>query len=848
MAAFFLGQSLMRFSDVLQYRQERVHYFHWVSSELTFNQSELHLAIDRAESAAPGDPAFGELRREFQNTQARIVQLNRMRDDRPGLLTEEMQALVASQIAFVEDTLPIMALPDAQLQSRLQEVEKAVNDLNLARKAALAGYLDRMQALFGENDDAFLKVLKEFAISGAAILLFLLAVIVLDGMLLLKLRQKNGMISRANDNLRAVVETSRDAAVTMDAEGRMVAFSRAAEQMFGLSEDQAVGMLFTDIVVSELPAEEMRARIGRWLREKAQWFRDGRRLDLNGRKPDGTTFPIEVGFGVLHDAAGEELLIASIRNVSDQTEREMSLMKARNEALQAERAKSRFLSAMSHEMRTPLNGVLASLDLMRETTQMNERQLELAEIIERCGDDALEQVENVLELTRLDKLNSVAVGAAPFTPVTILRDLVDRLASQARLNRNRLVLETELPDTFAVVGAERLFQQIMRNLISNALKFTHDGKVKVTLSAREGDDGKLDIRAAVTDTGIGIRADHLDRIFGDFETIRESYSRFKSGTGLGLSIVKHSAELMNGRIAVDSTPGEGSEFAFEVSLPRVAEGDENCLMSPSESVRESEKSTRMNILVVEDNQINRRMLVDMLNAKGHTVAEAADGLEGVSLGRAQAYDLILMDISMPKLDGVGATRMLREFGKCQNVPIVAVTAHAQPENMKEFLDAGMDQVLTKPLRMHMLDQLFLDLVKSAAASDDAGQQARDETETEEVSATMIDKDVFDGLLDMLDVDTLGGYIDQFEQDAAQVLPVYLDAVEKSDFSTARAEAHRCAGGAAVIGASDVHGILQGMTAAADASDAQKCRDLANQLPGLTAATMKAMRASLAVAG
>ena len=520
-------------------------------------------------------------------------------------------------------------------------------------------------------------------------------------------------------------------------------------------------------------------------------------------------------------------------------------MQARNEALQAEQAKSRFLSAMSHEMRTPLNGVLASLDLMRETTQLNARQMELAEIIERCGDDALEQVQNVLELTRLDHMAATRVELEPFAPVIVLQKLVSRAESRARLNRNTLRLETEVPDTLKVEGAEVLFQQIMQNLLSNAVKFTSDGEIKVTLTAEALENGNLAIRASVIDTGIGILPEDLERIFKNFETIRGSYSHFNSGTGLGLSIVQHSAELMNAKISVDSTPGKGSAFTLEVEWPKVECTADTVTTLKRRNVKDQEKSPLMDILVVEDNEINRRMLVDMLHSKGHSVTEAVDGLEGVSMGRDTAYDLILMDVSMPKLDGVGATRMLRQFGKSKNAPIVAVTAHSQPEHLKEFLESGMDRVLTKPLRMSTLDQLFDDLYAMAPTADDgAAKEDHDPTEPEVDMEKMIDQDVFNGLLDMLDAESLGSYLDQFERDAEAVFPAYTAALDANDFATARAEAHRCAGGAAVIGAAEVHSVLQGMTHAADDQDAAKGRALAEPLLRLTADTLGLMRARL----
>ena len=843
-AFVFLAQTLWRVSDILEQRKLQTDYFQWLYQEIQFDLSDLHEAVERAEVSQPGDPAFDDLRRAFDVVRGQWEELRSTQLQYANPLGGELKQLLSSQTAFIDTYGDVIASPDSELLLRLGRLEEEIDDLNQSKKATLGAYMNKVDAQVQISSADFLGAMTNFGIGAVSVLSFLIGVSVLDGVLLLKLRHKNNLISRVNDNLRAVVEASRDASVILNAEGRVVALSRSAEKMFGVTDEDGKGQSFTDFIVSEAPVEEMQQRIGRWLQEKANWFRDGRRLDLTGKRKDGTTFPVEVGFGFLRGVDGGEMLIASISDVTEQTEREFSLMQARNEALQAERAKSRFVSSMSHEMRTPLNGVLASIDLMRETTHLNERQRELAGIIERCGDDALEQVENVLELTRLNNIGNAVTAIAPFAPVSVLRELIEHNISRAQLNSDTITLETDVPGNFFVDGCVILFRQIMKNLISNAIKFTRNGDVTVSLTAVEGVGNDIKLRAAVADTGVGIRSDDLDRIFKKFETIRESYTQFKSGSGIGLSIVKHSAELMNGKVKVQSTAGKGSEFVFEVVLPRVATDDRKQLLLRKVKRSESVKPSSMDVLVVEDNQINRRMLVDMLHAKGHRVAEAADGLEGVSLGRERAFDLILMDISMPKLDGVGATRMLREFGKSQKTPIVAVTAHAQPENIKEFLGAGMDRVLTKPLRMNMLDQLIEDFPPLHAASVQADEGGQDETRNEEMAAVMIDNDVFNGLVDMLDVETLSGYLDQFEQDAGQVLPLYLDAVQKSDFTTARAEAHRCAGGAAVIGASEVHAILQGMTHAADAGDAEKCRELAQKLPEMSAQTMKLMQSSL----
>ncbi|CUH66536.1 Sensor protein EvgS precursor [Thalassovita gelatinovora] len=844
-AVVFLTNTLWRIADILEQRHNQTRYQSAVVSEIEIDLTRLHDLSELALMSAPGDGAFERLRLEFADVRSRIEDAQEKRNGwtEPG--ETPLERLIKAQVDFLAQFQPVMELPDAEIAHQLGAMIVAIDRLGRARGVAVTDYLIVVQSLMEDNNHALFGALKQFAVSTAAIMVFLVVVIVLDGTLLLKLRQKNGVITRAINNLRAAVETSRDASVVLNAEGVVVSFSSAAEKLFGVDQNKAKGRPFTDFMISALPEKETLNRFSDWVKAPPKWFKDGGRLDMEGKKPDGGPFPIEVGFGILKGADNEDMLIASIRDLTAQAEREKTLMQARNEALQAERAKSRFLSSMSHEMRTPLNGVLASLDLMRETTLLNARQLELAGIIERCGDDALEQVQNVLELTRLDAMANTPVELAPFAPAALLNKLVVRAESRARLGRNVLKFESNVPNTLLVEGAEVLFRQIMQNLLSNAIKFTSGGKIKVTLSAEDVGDGNLAIRASVIDTGIGIASEDLERIFGNFETIRESYSTFNSGTGLGLSIVQHSAELMNARISVDSTPGKGSEFALEVEWPKVEGTADNLATLKRRNVKDQEKSALMDILVVEDNEINRRMLVDMLRAKGHSVAEAVDGLEGVSMGRDTAYDLILMDISMPKLDGVGATRMLRQAGKSRNVPIVAVTAHSQPEHLKEFLDSGMDRVLTKPLRMSTLDQLFQDLGAIPSRTDNGPEQEEhDDMQSQVDVAKMIDQDVFNGLLDMLDAESLGSYLDQFERDAEAVLPAYLAALDANDFATARAEAHRCAGGAAVIGAAEVHSVLQDMTHAADAQDAAKGRALSGPLLKLTTDTLAVMRARL----
>lgn len=844
LAIFFLTQILSQLGEATRQRDAIHHYTLWVATQLELNLRGMDAAIDIASDPVTGWFGYRQLRDDLRHMQSLIEGIDNdlkkseavVPVDRPKFIQE----FIAAERSFIDTYTVILELPDSEVGDYLPAMRDDLRELDSIRMGML-----RQPSLGSselENDPRFTRPLEKIRSSGTLAVIVLAALLVLNIFLLLTLRNKDRAIALVMGNMTTIIDASRDAVFLADEDLKVVGLAPSTLKMFGATRDKVLSRRVFDFFANE--SSEIDQLVG-MLKDLSdpQSELTSHRAELNGLRMDYSTFPVDVRFSAIRGQDGHLIYVISVADMSEQAERESVLMAARNEALQAERAKSRFLSSMSHEMRTPLNGVLASLDLMRETTKLSERQTELAAIIERCGDEALEQVENVLELTRLDTMAKTAINLAPFAPAAALREIVEANQEKARANNNAMRFETLVPDNQFVSGSAILFRQIMHNFISNAIKFTVNGDIKVTLSSREVPDSQdWEITAKVSDTGIGILEEDLERIFKNFETIRDSFSHFKSGSGLGLSIAKNSADLMGGRIEVNSEPGQGSSFALVVVCAPVKDGGDGLQTKTNLGQRTVEGQKQMEVLVVEDNEINRRMLVDMLHAKGHSVTEATDGLEGVSAGRDYQYDLILMDISMPKLDGVGATRMLRQFGKSRHSPIVAVTAHSQPEHMREFLEAGMDRVLTKPLRMATLDQLFKEMghggEKATGTNEDTGK------EEEMIIEGLIEEDVFHGLIDMLGGDSVGGYVAQFETDVQDMLPRYNQAIKSADFATARAEAHRCAGGAAVIGADKVHGVLQEMTHAADAGDAAKCQSLAESLPKLTEHTMAAMRQAI----
>jgi signal transduction histidine kinase/ActR/RegA family two-component response regulator len=368
---------------------------------------------------------------------------------------------------------------------------------------------------------------------------------------------------------------------------------------------------------------------------------------------------------------------------------------ARLRAEEADAAKSRFLALMSHEMRTPLNSVTGYAEVLARRPGLDPVAVDQLGHIQRSGDALLMLVEDVLEISRGDD----ALSLAPLC----LADVVSIAAAPSRImaEDKGLTLTVDIrPDaTPMVIGDRRRLRQALHHLISNAVKFTEHGAVTV-LADRIGDE----VLIAVTDSGCGLDMAGADRLFGAFVQGDDSISRTHIGAGIGLSLVQRHATLMGGSIVVDSRPGDGATFTLRLPLalapaataappaPRTVETH-----APAE---EDYEAAAPRILVVDDHPANREVARLMLIAVGCEIAEACDGDEAIAMAAAQPFDLILMDVRMPRVDGLAATRAIRAAGN--TVPILAVTADAMPEDAARCIAAGMDDHLAKPISHHAL--------------------------------------------------------------------------------------------------------------------------------------------------
>ena len=370
-----------------------------------------------------------------------------------------------------------------------------------------------------------------------------------------------------------------------------------------------------------------------------------------------------------------------------------TLDKALDKAQEASKAKSLFLANMSHEIRTPLNGVLGMAQVMRGTT-LDEQQRYYIDTISRSGKNLLFLLDELLDLSKIES-GKVILEPTTFSTqewITDIQDVVEPLFEETDV-----VFETELNDDIPLYlkgDATRLLQ-IVVNLVNNAAKYTNQGEVKLSIGGHSDSHKQFELQVSVKDTGIGIEADKVDQIFESFQQL-ESDRISNKGVGLGLAICKKLSDAMTGHLQVESIRGKGSHFSFSVNLQIIEK--EVSRKKPAVSYQNNKT---LNILLVDDDRINRLAVSSLLKQNGHNVIEASNGEEAIDKLPTGDYDAILMDVHMPVMDGITATRKIRSNGNDKTV-IIGLTASVMNDEIKSYLDSGMNAVVEKPVVIEKL--------------------------------------------------------------------------------------------------------------------------------------------------
>ncbi len=378
-------------------------------------------------------------------------------------------------------------------------------------------------------------------------------------------------------------------------------------------------------------------------------------------------------------------------------QRTEELEKAMHGALNASQAKSEFLANMSHELRTPMNGLLGMLDLALDG-DVNFEQKDQLETAQRCAYSLLALLNDILDLSKIEA-GKMMLEKIPFEARAVVEDCIKSQAVKAAQKKIDLRFEAPAGPQPSLLGDPLRVRQIVANLLSNAIKFTDEGKVLVKLDFSPPMDGSVEVTIRVTDTGLGIPVDKLSTIFEKFTQADGSITRKYGGTGLGLAITKRLVEIHGGNVRVDSQVGQGS--TFQVTLPcEVAPGVAGSATPMQHETRGETllPAPAARLLLVEDNLVNQKVVLAILRKKGYRIEVANDGREALVKLDAANFDLVLMDVQMPVLDGLEATRLIRSDPRWDRMPVVAMTAHAMNGDRERCLQAGMNAYISKPVQ------------------------------------------------------------------------------------------------------------------------------------------------------
>lgn len=483
------------------------------------------------------------------------------------------------------------------------------------------------------------------------------------------------------DTLARFILQSRDAMIVLDAQNRIVIMNDPASLVFRVAEPKS---MFMTPLETFLPPEKLV---------------DGAVSTIDARRADGGRVPISATFSV-GTVSGEAFRIVSLRDETAQRARERAMDTARRAAEEANAAKSTFLAMMSHELRTPLNALLGSAELMART-ELTEQQADYVRMFGEAGRLMVALVNDVLDYSKIEA-GQLEIERQPTSLRELAREAEELWGAATTAKNLSLHVSTAGMDADGVLGDPTRLRQIVFNLVSNAIKFTSQGSVHVTMRSASV-DGDCRLVVEVTDTGIGIPSDRLHGIFKAFVQADSSITRRYGGTGLGLSIARSLARQMGGDITVRSVEGKGSTFTFHANLPTCALEASN----PSNAADEN-GADGLRILAVDDNELNRRMLAAMLGLWPVSVAWAVNGAEALDCLSREPFDIVLMDVQMPVMDGLTATRRLRaSAGPNQHVPVIALTANARPEDRAQCNAAGMNGFVAKPISASDLMQALI---------------------------------------------------------------------------------------------------------------------------------------------
>ncbi len=757
----------------------------WTLSRAEVEFIEFEVLLNAAVRDPEPDLAF--LRRRYDIFFSRINTLTQAPIFRPVRRLPEFSKNLDVVQSYLEESVSVIDADDEILAESLPELSLVTAGIHRHVRTLTNVGLGYFVA---ESDRRRNQISKTLAQMAAGVTLLMLALLFLSLYLAhfnkINIRRREQAI-QASKRMNVVTSTALDAVVVCDVQGRILDFNDAAVQIFGYSTEQAIGANLAQLIIPEGYREAHEAGMKRMCDTGEKRIVGKGRIKLEAMRANGETFPVELAVQSAEAAEGM-IFISFLRDISRRIEVEKRLVEARDRALEGEKSKTDFLATMSHEIRTPLNGLLGNLNLLQET-QLSDKQSRYIKNMNTSGKLLMSHISDVLDITKYDagklKLRPVVMNLS-----TLLQDIIDNQSGAAFANSTSLSWSWFGSSSDWIYADNERIQHVLMNVIGNAVKFTKNGAVKVEAGI-EDDQGAMPIvRIKVTDTGIGMSSALQAQIFDDFMTGDASYVREVGGTGLGLGIALRFVKAMGGNIEVQSDEGNGS--VFDICFP-VTPVDSPVNSKPQEKYDQVHGSAH--VLLVEDNEINRFVAREMLASYGHRVTEAHNGQIAVELVAKTKFDLILMDISMPVMDGRAATRTIRLMaGPSAQTPIVALTANAMASEQEEFLSDGMNAVLTKPLSRENLLKVIAEYSDACGICGLLHQEA----------CTLVDPQNLGDLRETIGVEAVDALLERFVGEVQSTIKTLEGDLPLEEVIR---RTHQIAGSAAALGALELRKAL-----------------------------------------
>lgn len=500
-------------------------------------------------------------------------------------------------------------------------------------------------------------------------------------------------LTESEEKFRNIFESFQDIYFRCDVQGIISMVSPSVQEVLGFTSKELIDRNIGDYFLSKIGFTEL-------IKELFNKKRI-RNIEGNALTKSGEEINFLCNVRIVSKISRKIEIEGVARDITRLKNTNVELRKAKELAEHSLQIKERFLANMSHEIRTPMNGIIGMIDLLG-STGLDGEQSEYVRTIKQSSDTLLNILNDILDLSKIEA-GKMEIRKKPVRLVETFERIYELFSQQAYLNNTHLYyhLDDKMPEW--VLADETRLLQVISNLTSNAIKFSNTkGNINISIRIREESEDQITFQVSVKDSGIGISEEDQKKLFQSFSQVDNSSSKIYGGTGLGLAISRELVKSMSGEIGVVSTPGLGSTFWFTFHATRIAEPSELLETKEEQFIVKEFTSTEPRVLLVDDNDINRRVASQILTKSGCHVLEANDGFSAIEMVANESFDLIFMDIQMPKMDGVEATAKIKALGKNELPPIVAMTAYSMEEDRSKFLSQGMDDYLAKPIKASSL--------------------------------------------------------------------------------------------------------------------------------------------------